>query len=264
MKKFVVIGNPIDHSLSPKLHNYWLKNSGITASYEKAKIDKNNLKDFIIKIKNDEIQGANITVPFKNDIIKYIDDLSDEAKKTQSVNTIFKEKNRIIGHNTDIAGFELAIRHVKYDLEDKKVLILGAGGVVPSIIYALQKYKISKIILSNRTMSRAKEIEKRFKNVYIKEWGSEIEFDLIINATSLGLKQNDQIKIDFDKIGKKKFFFDVIYNPRETNFLKMAKNNNHKAENGLMMFIYQAHQAFTLWHKIMPTIDDKLIDFMNK
>ena len=264
MKKFVVIGNPIDHSLSPKLHNYWLKNSGITASYEKAKIDKNNLKDFIIKIKNDEIQGANITVPFKNDIIKYIDDLSDEAKKTQSVNTIFKEKNRIIGHNTDIAGFELAIRHVKYDLEDKKVLILGAGGVVPSIIYALQKYKISKIILSNRTMSRAKEIEKRFNNVYIKEWGSEIEFDLIINATSLGLKQNDQIKIDFDKIGKKKFFFDVIYNPRETNFLKMAKNNNHKAENGLMMFIYQAHQAFTLWHKIMPTIDDKLIDFMNK
>ena len=264
MKKFIVIGNPIDHSLSPKLHNYWLKNCGIIANYEKIEIDKNSLKDFIIKIKNDEIQGANITVPFKNDIIKYIDDLSDEANKTQSVNTIFKKGNRIVGHNTDISGFELAIRHVKYDLEGKKVLILGAGGVVPSIIYALQKFKVDKIILSNRTMSKAEEIKKRFNNIYIKEWGSEIKFDLIINATSLGLRQSDQIKIDFDKIGKNKFFFDVIYNPRETNFLKMAKINNHKVENGLMMFIYQAHQAFTLWHKIMPIIDDKLIDFLNK
>ena len=264
MKKFIVIGNPIDHSLSPKLHNYWLKNYGIFANYEKKKIDKKNLKDFVIKIKNDEIQGANITVPLKNDIIKYIDELSDEAKKTQSVNTIFKKGNKIVGHNTDIAGFELAIRHVKYDLEDKKVLILGAGGVVPSILYALQKFKINKIILSNRTLSKAEEIKKRFNNIYIEEWGSEIEFDLIINATSLGLKQSDQIKIDFDKIGKNKFFFDVIYNPRETNFLKMAKINNHKVENGLMMFIYQAHQAFTLWHNIMPIIDDKLIDFINK
>ena len=93
MKKFIVIGNPIDHSLSPKLHNYWLKNCGITANYDKTEIDKNSLKDFIIKIKNDEIQGANITVPLKNDIIKYIDDLSDEAKRTQSVNTIFKKGN---------------------------------------------------------------------------------------------------------------------------------------------------------------------------
>ena len=102
MKKFIVIGNPIDHSLSPKLHNYWLKNCGIIANYDKTEIDKNSLKDFIIKIKNDEIQGANITVPLKNDIIKYIDDLSDEAKKTQSVNTIFKKGNRIVGHNTCI------------------------------------------------------------------------------------------------------------------------------------------------------------------
>ena len=110
MKKYLVIGNPIDHSLSPKIHNYWIKKNNISGIYDKQKLNSNNLNELIIKIKNNEINGLNVTVPFKNEIISYLDTLSDEAQITQSVNTIYLENNKVVGHNTDIDGFELAIK----------------------------------------------------------------------------------------------------------------------------------------------------------
>ena len=144
-KKFLVIGNPIEHSLSPKIHNYWIKKNNIDAVYDKQKLSNDNLKNLILKIKNKEINGVNVTVPFKKEVISYLDKLSPEAEGTQSVNTICLDDNKIIGHNTDIAGFELAIKETKYDVVEKKILILGAGGVVPSIIFALNKMKASQL-----------------------------------------------------------------------------------------------------------------------
>ena len=145
MKKYLVIGNPIDHSLSPQLHNYWIKKNNISAVYDKEKLNNEDLKNLILRIKNKEISGANVTVPFKKDIIYYLDELSPEAEGTNSVNTIYLENNKIVGHNTDIEGFELAIKDTKYDVSEKEIFILGAGGVVSSIIYALNKMKASKI-----------------------------------------------------------------------------------------------------------------------
>ena len=155
MKKFFVIGNPIEHSLSPKLHNYWIKKNNINAVYDKKKLNEENIKDVILDVKNEKIFGINVTVPFKKSIISFIDELSFEANETQSVNTICKENNEIIGHNTDASGFELAIRKTNYDVKGKKVFILGAGGVVPSIILALKKMEASKITISNRTKEKA-------------------------------------------------------------------------------------------------------------
>ena len=259
MKKFLVVGNPIDHSLSPKLHNYWIKKNNIDAKYEKKLTVKSDLQNIIIMLRKNEINGLNITVPFKKEVINFLDDLSPEARETESVNTILKENNKIVGHNTDIAGFELAIRHVNYNLKDKNILIIGAGGVVPSIIYAIKKTNKKKISIMNRTIANANVLKKKFDNLEVLKWGSLNSFDMIINATSLGLKEKDKINLNFDDFGENKFFFDVIYNPEETNFLKNAKKNNHKIENGKMMFIYQAHQAFTLWHKVMPKIDNNVI-----
>ena len=139
MKEYLVIGNPITHSLSPELHNYWIRENSINGIYNKKKLNENDLKEFFQKIRNKEINGANITVPFKRDVIPYLDQLSFESKKTQSVNTVYLKNDKIIGHNTDIDGFELAIKDVNYDVKGKKVLILGAGGVVPSVILALYK-----------------------------------------------------------------------------------------------------------------------------
>ena len=258
MKKFLVIGNPIEHSLSPKLHNYWIKKNNIKGNYEKLKINSEDLEKVIKDIKVEKLHGINVTVPFKSEIIKYLDELSEEAKKAFSVNTIYKVDDKIVGHNTDITGFELAIRHTKYDIQGKNVLILGAGGVVSSIILALKNLRVSKINLMNRTYEKALNLKKRFNEIEIKRWGESCYFDMVINATSLGLKKDDKINIDYEGIGENKFFYDVIYNPLETKFLKEAKKNFHRTENGKMMFIYQAHLSFTLWHKIMPEINDEV------
>ena len=160
MKKYLVIGNPIDHSLSPKLHNYWIKKNNIEAVYDKQELKSHDLKDLIIKIRNKEINGINVTVPFKNEIISYLDKLSHEADLTKSVNTIYLEDDKVIGHNTDIEGFELAIKNINYDISEKQIFIVGAGGVVSSIILALKKMKASKILLSNRTKNKAENLKK--------------------------------------------------------------------------------------------------------
>ena len=263
MKKFLVKGNPIEHSLSPKLHNYWIKNSGIDAIYEKQKLNENELEQITSLVKKKKIDGINVTVPFKKAIIPFLDELSIEAETTQSVNTIYLKENKVMGHNTDIVGFETSIKKSNYNLVNKEVLILGAGGVVPSIIFALKKMKVSKIIISNRTKEKAKNLEKLFKNIEIIEWGMIPNFDMIINATSVGLKKEDNINIDFSSISKNKFFYDVIYNPKETNFLKIGKNLGNVISNGKLMFIYQALSAFNIWHGIKPDIDEKVIKLLD-
>ena len=263
MKKYLVIGNPIEHSLSPKLHNHWLKENNIDGIYDKKKIDQKDLENIISEVKKEKLHGINVTVPYKKEIIPFLDELSPEAKETQSVNTIYLQNGTTIGHNTDIAGFELAIKYAKYDISNKKIFILGAGGVAPSIIYSLKKMKASKIILSNRTKEKAESLKVLFRDIEIVDWGNNPDFDMIINATSIGLNNEDEIKIDFSSVGPNKFFYDVIYNPRETIFLKKAKFLGNKVENGKMMFIYQAHQSFTLWHKKMPKIDDETIELLD-
>ena len=167
MKEYLVIGNPITHSLSPELHNYWIRENGINGIYDKKKLNENDLKEFFLKIRNKEINGANITVPFKRDVIPYLDQLSFESEKTQSVNTVYLKNDKIIGHNTDIDGFELAIRDANYDVEGKKILILGAGGVAPSIIFALYKMGVLSITISNRTKTKAENLKNLFKDLEV-------------------------------------------------------------------------------------------------
>ena len=225
MKKYLVIGNPISHSLSPKLQNYWIKNHNINAIYEKEKLDENELEKLFLNIRDRKINGANVTVPFKKAVIPFLDKLSAEAERTQAVNTIYLENDKIIGHNTDIDGFELGIKEINYDIFNKKIFILGAGGVVPSIIYALKKMKVSEVTIANRTKEKAENLKNLFGELKVVEWGEIPDFDMIINATSIGLEKDDEINLNLSSIGKNKFFYDVIYNPKETNFLRIAKTN---------------------------------------
>ena len=229
----------------------------------KKKINHIDIEKIIFEVKEGKIDGVNVTIPFKKSVIPFIDKLSNEASESQSVNTIYKENNKVLGHNTDIGGFELAIRKKDFDIKGKKIFILGAGGVVSSIIIALKKMGASKIILSNRTKKKAEVLKKKFDNLEIIDWGVTPEFHMIINATSIGLDVNDEIKLDYENIGPNKLFYDVVYNPKKTKFLSKAEKFGNKIENGKMMFIYQAHQAFTLWHKIMPKIDDETIKLLD-
>ena len=264
MKKFLVVGNPIDHSLSPALHNYWIKSNAIDAIYEKQKLNEDELEQLILQVKEKKINGINVTVPFKKAIIPFLDELSIEAESTQSVNTIYLKDDKVVGHNTDIIGFETSIEKSKFNVFNKEVLILGAGGVVPSIIFALNKMKVSKIIISNRTREKADNIKKLFKNIEIVDWGEVPNFDMIINATSIGLKKEDHITLDFSLISKNSLFYDVIYNPKETNFLKTGKKMGNITLNGKLMFIYQALSAFNIWHGIEPNVNEEVTKLLDQ
>ena len=254
MKKYLVIGNPIGHSLSPKLQNYWLKQNNIKAVYDKIKLEEKEIEGIIQDIKKQKIAGCNVTVPFKKKVIPFLDKLSIQAEQTQSVNTIIFENGNLIGHNTDSFGFDKAIKSLNFNMKGKKVLILGAGGVVPSIVFAIKKMGVSEISISNRTKQKAENLKILFKELNILEWGNIINFDVVINATSLGLN-NEKINLDFSKVGKNKLFYDVIYNPAETNFLKEGKKLGNITENGATMFIYQALESFKLWHGIEPEVN---------
>ena len=153
MNKYLVIGNPIDHSLSPLLHNYWFKKYRFFDSiYEKQKVDKEDLKKIVERIKREEIKGVNVTVPFKREILNYIDSAPHDAQFTKSVNTLVKENNKIVGYNTDQQGFEISLEENKWVSKNKKILIIGAGGVTPSILSSFIKVNVAdKIYLSNRT-----------------------------------------------------------------------------------------------------------------
>ena len=181
----------------------------------------------------------------------------------QEVASTYKKNDKIIGDNTDIEGFRLSLEKIELETKNKKALILGAGGVVPSIIIALKKMQIEKIYLSNRTKLKATELKKNFPEIEIIKWGETLDFDIIINATSIGLKEEDEININYQQISKDKFFYDVIYSPPETNFLKSAKKYGGITKNGKMMFIYQAQKAFFIWHKVIPEIDNDTIKLLD-
>ena len=165
MKKYFVIGNPINHSLSPKLHNYWLKENNINAIYDKIKLEENEIENFIFKVKNQEINGCNVTVPFKKTVIPFLDKLSLEAEQAQSVNTICFNNGDLVGHNTDISGFQKAINSLNYEIKDKKILsdlcesIIGAIYIDSGYEYAknfiLKKWK-KDISLSDKTILDSK------------------------------------------------------------------------------------------------------------
>jgi shikimate dehydrogenase len=279
MKKYLVIGNPIEHSLSPLIHNHWMNKYHLVDSvYEKRKVEEKDLKNIIEEIKEDEIVGVNVTVPFKKLIIPFLDKLDSNAEETQSVNTLFKINNKIIGYNTDRTGFWDTIKEFyprsnnsmkPLSLDGKCIFILGAGGVTSSIISALKDAGANNIILSNRTKEKANELKKLFPELEVLEWGKRPSIcNIVINTTSIGLTKDEEIKIDFSDCDKNfhenLIFYDLIYNPKETIFLKKARLRGNKTMNGKMMFLNQAKYAFNIWTSIMPEIDDKVIKLLDR
>ena len=262
-KKYGIIGKPLSHSLSPLLHNFWFKKHNIKANYSLIEIDAIQIEEIIDKIRRKKLQGINVTTPHKQAVIPFLDSVINDAKKTSSVNTIYlNNENKIVGDNTDVYGFDYSFIKILKEKESsrKNIMILGAGGVTPSIILALAKKKFKKIFISNRTVEKAKLIAKKFAFVEIILWeniyNKAQDMDIIINATSLGMKNG----IDFNQIIKKfkteLIYYDVIYNPLETTMLKYFKEKKIKTFNGLEMFLYQAQKSFYLWNKIKPEIDE--------
>ena len=266
-KSFAIIGDPIAHSLSPVLHNYWFKKYNISAEYNLLSIKENELESTINDVRKKKLDGINITLPYKQKVISFIDQLINDAKSTNSVNTIYlNDNNIIVGENTDVFGIQAAYLKEISNVKNKKALIIGAGGVSPSMIFALQKSKLQNISIINRTNEKSIFLKKKFNYINILKWKlleEELKnFDIIINATSLGLKDGKDFEFNFNIIKKDAIYIDLIYNPIETKTLKFLKESKIKTFNGLNMFIYQGQKSFYLWNKVNPEIDEELIDLL--
>jgi shikimate dehydrogenase len=266
-KKFGIIGNPIKHSLSPVLHEYWFKKYNINAEYSIVEATNEDLPKIIKNVKDGSYSGFNVTLPFKQKIINYLDLIVNDAEVTGSVNTLLLDNSkRVVGENTDVFGLQAAyLKEIDNNL-NKKALVIGAGGVSPSVVLSVQKSGIRNISITNRTKEKCIFLKNRFKFLNIISWEnlvSEIKnFDIIINATSLGLKNSDEFNFNFTNTKKDVVYIDTIYNPLETKTLKHLKEEGKKVFNGLDMFIYQGQKSFYLWNKINPEIDDKLIELL--
>ena len=235
---FAIFGNPVNHSKSPLMHNYFFKKMGINECYGRFQLEDGN--KIIEKFKSLKLKGANVTVPHKEWAYKLCDEVRGIAKEIKAVNTLVLENDKVIGYNTDAPGFKEAISEFNY----KKPLIIGAGGTAKAISLVLENVTI---------LNRSKKRLEYFKNKNIKcyTWDDidEFDFDLIVNTTSAGL--NDEIlpapKDIIDKIfNNAKYAVDVIYG-KETLFLKEAKKYNLKTKSGLDMLVYQGVLAMELF-----------------
>ena len=271
MKKFAgIIGYPLSHSVSPSMHNFIYQKLGIEVEYKKWEIEEHNLESHLETINDEDFIGANITVPYKEKIVSFLDEIRDEAKFTGAVNTIVKNDNQLIGYNTDVYGIEKAL-DIKFKNDViKKAVIFGAGGAAKAAVYALLQRGLNNLIIVNRTKINAIKMIDKFNDVncdhsvftfnekpQIKS--ACLSSDLIINTTILGMKGSgyeDISPIDCTFIDSNSVIFDMVYNPTKTQLIKIALDKNAHIIEGLNMLVYQAIKSIELWTGICPSFED--------
>lgn len=272
-----VIGDPIEHSISPALHNFVLKSLDLNYCYLSFHVKIRKIQEFLTGFNTLGFHGINVTIPHKQNVIPFMDQLSSEASLLGAVNTIHFEAQKMVGHNTDSTGFLRSLGDIKNQLKNKHVIILGAGGAARAIIYALIKQKVAQIQILNRTTSKAETLANYFRekinfmDISVKPLETkylEASLDkafMLINATAAGMYPDmtaspidDSIEIPNSLI-----VYDLIYNPDETLFLKKARLAGAKVFNGLDMLIFQGIAALEIWLKQPILIDDFLPKLRN-
>ncbi len=256
-----LIGNPVEHSKSPIMHNMMFDKLGLNYRYIAFNVQQNDLESAIDGIRALNIRGANVTIPHKVDVIKFLDEISEEAKRIGAVNTIVNQNGKLIGYNTDGEGYvQSLINETGISMKGKRVMLLGAGGAAKAIGYTISKQNLDSIIIINRNIEKAENLKEILdRNVYtktakidnLKEYIDNV--DVIINTTSIGLYPNvDQSLINKEWIKSCHLVSDIIYNPLITKLLKEADEKEAKVHTGLGMFVYQGAIAFKKWTGIFP------------
>lgn len=266
-KQLAVIGYPADHSFSPVMHNFIADNMNMDYTYSAFTVSPENLGDAIRGMRAMGFCGMNVTAPHKIEVIKYLDEISDDAKLLNSVNTVVNKNGILTGYNTDSEGFYLSLKNAGVKVENADILVMGCGGVVIPALTGIIKYNPKSITLLNRTKAKAEKLAEDIFNITgyrIKTCMETDSFDIIINTTSAGMGEqknvlpwesiNELSGIDF--ITPKSVAVDMIYNPPKTEFLKYAEGKGAKTINGLDMLIYQGLLAYELF------TDTKLPDNM--
>ncbi len=268
-----VIGDPIAQSLSPYLHNYWLKQNKIDGVYIPLKVSVADFSEFIKSMHSLGFSGFNITIPHKESALKLCNFISLAAKQIGAVNTITIKDGKIYGDNSDHFGFIQNIKseHPNFDFKNKKVLLLGAGGASRAIVFGLLNQGVAEITITNRDLIRAENLAQNFlKTGQIKtiSWNNRdknlSDFDMLINSTSLGMSGKDELEIDLNNLKKSALVCDIVYKPLMTKLLKQAQQQGNLTVTGIGMLVYQGVIGFEKWFKIKPEVDKKLLDEMIK
>ena len=266
-KKTGVIGFPVDHSVSPTIHNHWIDENQIDASrYEKINVDPEQFEEEVGRLKENGTYGLNVTVPLKELAFSFAEELTDVSKQTGAVNTLTFKEGKVYGDNTDVIGFQRSLdkKTIEENITNKKCLVLGAGGAARAVISALNNLN-GEVHICNRTYEKAKQIQQdlQIKSEVVdqKDLGAAIyEMGFIVNTTSLGLGNTENTMVDFSQVGSQVFVYDLIYGPKLTKFLSEAKERNVGYQNGIKMLIEQAAESFRTWHNILPKNSDVLMN----
>lgn len=268
-KRAFIIGNPIEHSLSPKIHGFWLNRYGVDGSYEAFNVPPPYLAKTVRKLAEDGYVGGNVTIPHKEKVLLLCDELSDAAQKIGAVNTLKFENGRILGDNSDWIGFlDNVFENVSretFSMKGKTALVLGAGGASRAIIYALQEQGI-KVAIFNRSRDRAENLAKQF-GCEVVDWAARsklAEFDILVNTTSLGMVGQPELEIDLSSLPKTAIVNDIVYKPLETALLRQARELGLRAVDGLGMLLHQAVPGFEQWFGVKPQVDAGLRIYIEK
>ena len=278
INKLAILGDPVKHSLSPKMHNYWLKNLGITGKYEAIKTPLKDFKKTIEKLNKGGYRGLNLTIPLKEEALKYLNERDEIVGHVGAANVlIFSKQGLIEGKNTDVYGFKKALIKLVKNKKREIAIIIGSGGAARAVLYSLIEMSYNEIILFNRTKKNAEKIKKDFQKNFSRNLKTKITYndfkniekilektDLLINTTPMGMKGFPELNIDIKKMKVTATVFDLIYNPLETRLIQESKKRGIKSTNGLDMLIYQAQKSFYYWLNKTPKITNKLKKILEK
>lgn len=258
-----IFGYPLAHTLSPAMQEAAFQASGIQAFYLALELNPRQFKQTLKHCRRCSLAGFNVTVPYKETVLRYVDRVSPQAKAIGAVNTVYRQAGRFCGTNTDVDGFRAALKlEGRFNPKGKTALVIGGGGAARAVVYALSQAGARQIVIANRTARKSERILRDFKRIFPRVIYHVIELkaarvivpeaDLIVNATSLGLKPGDpevlpRAGIPAAKAGRRKLFLDLIYNPAVTPFLKAAKQRGHRTLNGTSMLVHQGARAWELW-----------------
>ena len=255
-KSFAVIGDPINHSLSPNIHSAAFRELNLDSSYIGYRIPKGELESGVEGLKKIKISGFNVTIPHKVEMMKYLDKMDESCSIIGAVNTVVNNDGVLKGYNTDMDGFLEPLKKRNISIQDKKILLIGAGGAARAIIAGMSKEKAQEVDIANRTTKNAEELSEFATSIGLSTNVKKIEevknlqkYNVIINSTSIGLK-DEPSPILFEDTNENAVIYDIVYSPMNTDFIKKAKDKKLEVIYGYEMLLGQATRAFEIWHEM--------------
>jgi len=254
LKTFAVIGDPIDHSLSPTIHNAAYRELGLECTYIAYRVPKDQLDVEIDSLKKIKISGFNVTIPHKISMLKFLDEVDENCKIIGATNTVINENGYLKGYNTDMDGFLEPIKNRNIEIKNSNALLLGAGGAARAIIAGMAKEKVKHVTIINRTIENSLQLKEFSQSIGLDSEVKTIEemselhadYNFVINSSSLGLKNESNI-IPTQIINEETVVYDIIYKPVNTDLIKESKKKNAEIIYGYEMLLGQAVRSFEIW-----------------